>query len=152
MAILQVSHQIHTHWWGSPRETSNSGRQYALTRRNLCKMCEDHWSKLPPTDTLGNEYIIFTVLRVRHERITSTKSYSYLLSEVTGFTDEAISLLLQLANNLPLFLSFILIILDFFFQVLLQLCMELHQIYLFLSGTGSLEQILQGIQNNDSWS
>lgn len=151
MAVFQVSHRIHTHWWGSPRETWNSSRQYALTRRNLCKLCEDHWSKLPPTGTLGNEYITFTVLRVRQEKTTCTKTCSYLLFELTGFINETISLLLQLVNNLPLFLSFIFIILDFFFQVLLWLLMELHQIYLLLSGTSSLDQVLQGTQNNDSW-
>lgn len=144
MAVLQVSHRIHTSWWGSPRETWNSSRQHALTRRNICKLCEDHWPELPPTGTWGNKYIFFTVLSVRQERTTCTKSYSYLLFELTGFIDETISLFLQLVNNLPLFLSFILIILDFSFQVLLWLFVEFHQIYLLLSGTSSLDQVLQG--------
>lgn len=147
MAVLQVCHRMHTNcWWVSPRETWNSSRQYALTRRKFCKLCQDHWSKLPPAE---NEYITFTVLRVRQGRTTCTKSCPYLLFELTGFIDETISLLLQLVNNLPLLLSFILIILDFFFQVPLRLLMELHQIYLLLSGTGSLEQVLQRTQNND---
>lgn len=144
MAVLQVSHRIHTNWWGFPRETWNSSGQYALTRRNICKLFEDHWSELPPTGTWGNEYVFFTVLSVRQERTTCTKSYSYLLFELTGFIDETISLFLQLINNLPLFLSFILIILDFSFQVLLWLFVEFHQIYLLLSGTSSLDQVLHG--------
>lgn len=149
MAVLQVSHRIYTHWWGFPKEILKSSEQYALTRTNLWKLCKDQWSKLPPTGILGNEHIIFTVLKVRQERTTYTKRCSYLLFELTGFIDETISFLLQLVNNLPLFLSFILIIFYFFFQVLLWLFMELHQIYLLLSGIGSLDQVLQGTQNND---
>jgi len=51
---------------------------------------------------------------------------AYLLGEIRGFVDIPISFLLQLIDDLPLFLRLIFVILNFLFQVLLALFMQFH--------------------------
>lgn len=65
------------------------------------------------------------------------------MCEVTGFVDVAVSLLLQLVDDLALLLGLLLVVLDLLLQVLLALLMELHKVQLLLCGPCCLQQVLQ---------
>jgi hypothetical protein len=68
----------------------------------------------------------------------------YLLRQIAGFIDISVTLFLQLIYNLPLLLSFILVVLYLLFEIVLRLFMQFRQAHLFLSLSGGLDHILHG--------
>lgn len=67
---------------------------------------------------------------------------AYPLREIAGLIDVAISLLLQLVDDLPLFLGLLPVVLNVLLQVLLGLLMKADKMNLLLSGTGCFQHAL----------
>ena len=65
-----------------------------------------------------------------------------LLSEIAGLVDVAISLLLQLVDDLTLLLRLFLVVLNLLLEVLLRLLVQLHQIQLLLGVGSSFQHVL----------
>lgn len=65
-----------------------------------------------------------------------------LLSKIRSFIDVTIPLFLQLIDNLPLFLRFLFVVLDFLLEVLLGLFVQLDQVELLLCVARRLQHVL----------
>ena len=69
-----------------------------------------------------------------------------LLREVGRLVDVAVALLLQLVDDLALFLRLILVVLDLLLEVLLRLAVQLHQVQLLVRVLRRLPHVLLGLR------